>query len=154
MKPTIEVKETPAINLAYLSHIGYANQEQTFNKLVSWASTKGLLDTADFKMLTIFHNSPKVTPLDELRLSICVVLSKPVEAEGEIGLTTIEEGKFVIGHYELLDAEFAPAWRELFAWMNERGHKKADRPTFELFHNDFRQHPEKKFIVDFYIPVE
>ncbi len=153
MNSSIEVKEVAAINLAYLSHIGYANQAQTFDKLVNWASAKGILNSPDFKMLTIFHDSPKVTPLDKVRLSICVVLTKPVEAEGEVNLTTIEKGKFLIGHYELLDAEFAPTWRDLFAWMNEHGYKKADRPTFELFHNDFRSHPEKKFIVDFYIPV-
>ena len=154
MNPSIEVKEVPSINLAYIAHIGLANQEHTFNKMVNWARAKGLLNSADFKMLTIFHDSPKVTPLDKVRLSICVVLTKPVEAEGEVGFTTIEKGKFIIGHYELLDAEFAPAWRNLFAWMNEQGYKKTDRPTFELFNNDFRQHPEKKFIVDFYIPVE
>ncbi len=153
MNPTIEVKEVPVINLAYLSHIGYANQEETFDKLVTWASTKGLLNSPDFKMLTIFHDSPKVTPLDKVRLSICVVLTKPIEVEGEVKLTTIKKGNYIIGHYELLDAEFAPTWRDLFAWMNKQGYQKADGPTFELFNNDFRSHPEKKFIVDFYIPV-
>ena len=39
-------------------------------------------------------------------------------------------------------------------WMNENGYKRADRHIFELYHNNFNDHPEKKAIVDFYIPVE
>jgi len=37
--------------------------------------------------------------------------------------------------------------------MNENGFKKADGNPFEIFHNNFREHPENKAIVDFYIPV-
>jgi len=38
--------------------------------------------------------------------------------------------------------------------MNENGYKKAAQNPFEIYHNDFRMHPENKCIVDFYIPIE
>jgi AraC family transcriptional regulator len=37
--------------------------------------------------------------------------------------------------------------------MNENGYKRADGNPFEIYHNNFDEHPEKKSIVDFYIPV-
>jgi AraC family transcriptional regulator len=38
--------------------------------------------------------------------------------------------------------------------MNEKGYKKVDQNPFEIMHNDFNEHPEKKCIVDFCIPIE
>jgi len=37
--------------------------------------------------------------------------------------------------------------------MNQNGYRKSDNNVFEIYHNDFKQHPENKFIVDFYIPI-
>ena len=50
--------------------------------------------------------------------------------------------------------EFEKSWTGLFIWMNENRYKKADKNPFEIYHNDYRDHPDKKSIVDFYIPVE
>jgi len=37
--------------------------------------------------------------------------------------------------------------------MNENGYSKADNIPFEIYHNNFNEHPEKKCIVDMYIPI-
>ncbi|GAB4450942.1 MAG: hypothetical protein Fur0028_06520 [Bacteroidales bacterium] len=42
----------------------------------------------------------------------------------------------------------------LFLWMNKNGYKKADREPFEIYYNNFKEHPERKAIVDFCIPIE
>jgi AraC family transcriptional regulator len=38
--------------------------------------------------------------------------------------------------------------------MNENGYEKADREPFEIYYNNFKEHPERKAIVDFCIPIE
>jgi AraC family transcriptional regulator len=38
--------------------------------------------------------------------------------------------------------------------MNENGYKKANQNPFEIIHNNFSDHPEKKCMVDLYIPIE
>ncbi len=50
--------------------------------------------------------------------------------------------------------ELEKPWTGLFLWMNKNGYKKKDRNPFEIYHNNFKEHPEKKAIVDFYIPIE
>ena len=60
---------------------------------------------------------------------------------------------FIIGSFVIDLSEFEKAWNSLFVWMAESGYKKADREVFEIYHNDYRVHPEKKCIVDYYIPI-
>jgi AraC family transcriptional regulator len=74
-------------------------------------------------------------------MSGCIVLKEPVAVDGEVGLTTIPNGKFIIGRFEIEPNDFDKAWRGLFNWMNENGYQKADDNPFEIYHNDFNTHP-------------
>tara|TARA_R110000868_G_scaffold220806_2_gene472272 strand:- start:19592 stop:19834 length:243 start_codon:yes stop_codon:yes gene_type:complete len=79
---------------------------------------------------------------------------KSVHTEGEIGHTIIQGGKFIIVSFEIGMDEFEKSWTGLYLWMNQNGYKKAEREPFEMYHNNFNEHPESKAIVDFYIPIE
>jgi len=153
MNAKIEIKETPKLNLAFITQIGHLGLENAYAKLIRWAGPKGLL-REDSKMATIYHDSYKITEPEKVRMSACLILNEITEVDGEIGLTTIEKGKCIVGHFEIGIHEFEKSWTSLFIWMNENGYKKADRNPFEIYHNNFNEHPEKKAIVDFYIPIE
>ncbi len=153
MNAKIEIKEMPKMSLAYVSSIGAQNIEIAYQKLIRWATPKGLVDK-QAKMVTIYHDSFKITEADKVRTSACIILNKPVETEGEIALTAIEQGKCIISRYEIRMDEFEKSWTGLFVWMNENGYKKANKNPFEIYHNNFNEHPEKKCIVDFCIPIE
>lgn len=152
MNAKMEIKWMPKMNLAYVSSMGPQNLANAFQKIVQWATPKGLMNEYT-KMATIYHNSFKVTEASKVRMSACILLNKPVETHGEIGLTTIEEGKCIVGSFEIGMDEFEKSWTGLYLWMNENGYKKAEREPFEIYHNNFNEHPEKKAIVDFYIPI-
>lgn len=153
MNAKIEIKEMPKLELAFITQIGHIGLENAYAKLIQWASPKGLLKE-DSKMATIYHDSFKITEPEKVRMSACLILNEKTEVSGEIGLTTIEKGKFIVGHFEIGIQEFEKSWMGLFIWMNENGYKKADRNPFEIYHNNFNEHPEKIAIVDFYIPIE
>ncbi|WP_207531928.1 AraC family transcriptional regulator [Desertivirga arenae] len=152
MNAKIEVREMPEMNLAYVSNIGPQNLADSFNKLVRWASPQGLLN-GDTKMLTIYHDSFKVTEPSKVRMSACIVLTKSVDPSSEIGLASMDPGKCIVASLEIHLDEFEKSWQGLFVWMNENGYKKAERNPFEIYHNNFNEHPERKSIVDFCIPV-
>jgi len=154
MNGSVEVKEISALDVAYISHVGDNNIEAVFERLMKWARPKGLLDVPDFKMLMIFHDSFKITEADKVRMSVGLLLQKPIAVEGEVSLTKIEAGKHVVGRFEIPLEAFEKSWTSLFVWLNEHGYKTANRPPFEIYHNDFRVHPEKKSIVDMYIPID
>lgn len=153
MNAKIEIKEMPEMHLAYVSSMGTQNLESAFKKLMQWATPLGLMDHRT-KMITRYHDSFKVTRADKVRMSASILLDQPIETEGEVGLVTMEAGTCITGRFEIGLDEFEKSWTGLFIWMNENGHKKADREPFEIYHNNFNEHPDRKAIVDFCIPIE
>jgi len=130
MNAKIEIKEMSKVELAYVSCIGQNN------------------------LMNAYHDSFKITEPGKVRMSACVILKKSIKVGGEVGLTTIERGRFIVGSFKIKLNEFEKSWTGLFIWMNEKGYKKVDRNPFEIYHNNFNEHPEKICIVDFYIPIE
>ncbi|MCK9208328.1 MAG: AraC family transcriptional regulator [Salinivirgaceae bacterium] len=154
MNAKIEIKEMPKLDVAFITQIGENGLDKAFEKLVKWARPKGLLESKDFRMARVYHDSFKITEPEKVRMSVCILLKEPLEVSGEIGLTTIEKGKFIVGHFEIEPEDFEKSWSGLYIWMNENGFQKAERNPFEIFHNNYHEHPEKKSIVDLYIPIK
>jgi len=153
MNAKVEVKELAQMDLAYVSSMGPQHMESAFQKLIRWATPQGLMHEQT-KMVVIYHDSFKVTPADKVRMSACILIKQPLDTKGEIGHTSIGPGKCIVGRFEITLNEFEKSWTGLFIWMNENGYKKAAKNPFEIYHNNFNEHPEKKAIVDFCIPVE
>jgi AraC family transcriptional regulator len=154
MNAKIEIKKTPELNLAGVSHVGINGIENAFEKLTKWAIPKGLLKNSEAKMGRIFYDSFKVTAPEKVRMNIFLTTNEPFDTEGEINKLTINKGKCIVGRFEITPNEFEKSWTSLFIWMNENGYKKSSENPFEIYHNDYREHPENKFIVDLHIPIE
>jgi AraC family transcriptional regulator len=153
MNATIEIKELPKMDWAFITQIGPEGLDATFGRLLQWAIPKGLVGD-NLKMGRIYHDSFKITAPEKVRMSACLLLQEPVSVNGEIGLTTTQKGKYIVGHFEITPHDFEKSWQSLFLWMNENGYKKADQNPFEIIHNNFNEHPEKKCLVDLCIPIE
>ncbi|MCQ0110121.1 AraC family transcriptional regulator [Zhouia amylolytica] len=153
MNAKIQIQDVPNMDLAYVSCNGPAGLENAYDKLIRWATPQGLMNEHT-KMVTIYHDSFKVTEARKVRMSAAILLRKPVKLYGEVGLTSITKGTFIVGCFEIGLDEFEKSWTGLFLWMNENGYKKTAANPFEVYHNNFNEHPEKKAIVDFYIPIE
>ena len=153
MNATIEIKEMPNMELAYITHIGVNGLENAFQRIVKWARPKGLLNAKDATIVRVFHDSFKITDEDKVRMSIGVTLQDKIPTDGEVGLMTIKSGKYIVGRFEIEPKEFEQSWNGLFVWMSEMGYKKADSSPFEIYHNNYNEHPEKKCIVDICIPI-
>ena len=154
MKKNIEIREMPAMDVIYCRHTGKFNLIGTaYNKLFKWAGPRGLLSPG-MKCITMYHDDPKITAIDKVRQSACIVINKEVKTEGEIGRMLIAGGKYVVGHFEITDTEFQDAWDSVCLWLSESGYQPEDKNPYELYHNNHEDHPEKKFIVDICIPVK
>ena len=152
MNARIEIQTMPRMELAYISVIGPQHLSDAYRKLMEWATPNGILNEHT-KLITIYHDSLKVTDEPKVRLSACITLETPVTVTGEIGLTSIQSAAYVVGKYEITLDEFEDAWTGMFLWMNENGYKRAEGNPFEIYHNNFNEHPEKKCIVDLCIPI-
>lgn len=154
MNLKIKVTDLPEMNLVSVMSLGIANVESSFNVLIDWAKEKQLFPREDLKMISVYHDSFKVTSADKVRIHACMLLDKPLEKQdGEIFPETLEAGKFIIGSGELTLAEFEQSWVSLFLWMKENGYTTRKAFPFEIYHSNFKEHPEGKMLVDFCIPI-
>ncbi|BDD05726.1 AraC family transcriptional regulator [Aureibacter tunicatorum] len=150
----VGIKNLPAMQVAYIHSMGLEELGRNYQKLVQWGMSEGLMNDQS-QMITIYHDSFKVTEPHKVRMDACLLLQKELkQAKEEVRLKFIPEGKFIVGSFELGMQEFEQAWTGLFLWMNENEYQKADREPFGIYYNDFNSHPEKKAIVDLCIPIK
>ena len=155
MKANVTVKNVEELQLAYISHKGAMDKiGEVFNRLIKWATPKGLMSQENLRLLTIYHDSPKITSPDNIRSSIAIVLNSKIAVDGEVSLKSINPGKCIVSRFEITPNEFQQAWESSFVWMSENGYKKGEKDPFEIYYNNAQEHPEHKFIVDLCIPVQ
>ncbi|WP_347174025.1 AraC family transcriptional regulator [Polaribacter uvawellassae] len=148
------IQNVEELQLAYISHKGEMEKiGEVFNRLIQWAAPKGLMNQENLRLLTMYHDSPKITSPENIRSSIAIVLNTKTTVEGEVRLKTIQPGKCIVSRFEITPNEFQQAWESNFVWMSENGYKKGDKDPFEIYYNNAAEHPENKFIVDMCIPV-
>jgi AraC family transcriptional regulator len=154
MNLKIEVKELPEMNLAAVMSLGIANVEPSYNILIDWAKKKQLFPRENVKMISVYHDSFKVTPPGKVRIHACMLLDKHLDKqEGLVFSETIHAGKFIVGSGEVTLQDFEQCWVSLFLWMNEHYYSTRKAFPFEIYHTNFKEHLEGKMIVDFCIPV-
>ena len=156
----IEVKEMPDFHVAYVRHIGpYKGDSQLFeglfDKLMRWAGPRGLLRFPETKVLSVYHDDPKITDEDKLRTSACITVPEDTPVEGEIGKMTVSGGAFAVAGFEIHADEYEEAWDLLMGgWLPDSGYQPDDRLCYEMMLNDPKEHPEGKHIVDICVPVK
>lgn len=151
MNANIEVKQLPEQNYVYITCIGPHELPSAFQRLIGWAIPNGLM-TKETKLMTVYQDSLKVTEEKKARFRACFQLQKKVESEFESA--SISAGKYVVGRFEIVLDDFEKAWTGLYVWMDEYNLERAEGESFEIYHNNFNEHPENKAIVDFHIPIK
>ncbi|MGH1518573.1 AraC family transcriptional regulator [Chryseobacterium sp. JK1] len=154
MNLKIEVKEMPEMNLAAVMSLGIEKVEPSYNVLISWAKKNHLFPRENVKMISVYHDSFKVTTPDKVRIHACMLLDEKLESQkGEIFPETIDAGKYIVGSGEVTLHDFEQCWVSLFLWMNENHYSMRKSFPFEIYHSNFKEHPEGKMFVDFCIPI-
>ncbi len=150
-----EVKEMPEYDVAYVRKMGpYGKEtcEEAFAELTRWAGPRGYL--ASGVMLLVYWDNPDVTPPEKCRVDACVSVPKGTAPGGQIALQTIKGGPYGVCHFEIQSDSFQEAWDDAFTWLVNSGYECAEKPCYERYHKDAKDHPEGKWIFDICIPLK
>ena len=153
MNANVIVKEINPLKMVYVSHIGVQGLDSSFYKIIDWVRKKELVSEKEIDIVRIYHDSFKITPPDKVRMEIGVPVKEKVKTEFDIQYREIQPKLCVVGSFEISLDEFEKSWSSIFIWMNENGYKPSEEKPFEIIHNNYNEHPQKKCVVDFYIPV-
>lgn len=152
--PAVEIKTLPPQRVVFLRHQGpYDKVGATWSKLAAWAGAHGLFGPAT-RFLGISWDDPQITPPDKLRYDAAIAVSRPVEPEGEIGVTEIAGGEYATilhkGPYETLGRTYQML---LGSWLPQSGRELRDVPCFELYLNSPQTARPEELLTVVHAPV-
>jgi len=156
----VEVKDLDEMTVAYVRHVGpYAGDTELFmglfGKLMQWAGPRGLVQPPATKFVTVYHDDPDIVELSKQRISCGLTVAPDTEVDGEVNKLTVPAGSYALGRFEIDASQYGDAWKAMYqGWLPESGYQPDDRPCFEIYLNDPKQHPEGKHIVDIVVPVK
>ncbi len=148
----VSVQDISALSLLANPCVGAENLSAALTRVVHLAMEKGAMEDSKTKILTIFHDSFRDTPANKVRMSACITKSKVLEAPF-LDAITVNAATCIKGDFEIGIHEFSSSWASLYGWMNANGFRTTGQDPFEIYHNDYQSHPEKKCIVSMYIPI-
>jgi len=148
----VSVQDINALSLLANPCVGAENLSAALTRVVHLAMEKGAMEDSKTKILTIFHDSFRDTPANKVRMSVCITKSKVLEAPF-LDAITVNAATCIKGDFEIGIHEFSSSWASLYGWMNANGFRPTGQDPFEIYHNDYQSHPEKKCIVSMYIPI-
>jgi AraC family transcriptional regulator len=115
---------------------------------------RGLLGP-DMKLIGIVHDDPDVTPPDKVRYDAAVVVTRPVQPEGEFGVMKLAAGAFAVvqhkGPYETLGTTYQSIYG---GWLPRSGYRLRDVPAFEQYLNSPRDTKPEDLLTLIHVPVE
>ena len=148
----VSVQDISALSLLANPCVGAENLSAALTRVVHLAMEKRAMEDSKTKILTIFHDSFRDTPANKVRMSACITKSKVLEAPF-LDAITVNAATCIKGDFEIGIHEFSSSWASLYGWMNANGFRPTGQDPFEIYHNDYQSHPEKKCIVSMYIPI-
>ena len=153
---SVKVKDLPSCRLAYLRCKAPFNEDDinaAFFKLVNWAWPRKLL-TKDTLFMGVHWNNPDLTPEEKMIYDACITVPKDIKADRFVNIQTLPEGKFAVARCEIEMGHTEEEWVSLlFNWLAPSNYMPDDRPGYEIYYNDPRQHPLKRHILDLCQPI-
>lgn len=166
MKPAIirpdlelktEIREVPVRNVIYIRLFGdYKLNDYggTWGRLCQFIHTQQL-PMGEMMPLCIYHDDPKVTPVDKLRTDVCMVVPEKVTSKGDIGFRQLPAGRYAVflykGSYEHLQSVYDTIYGK---YLPEMECTLRDEASAERYMNDPTTTAPEDLLTEIYIPVE
>jgi AraC family transcriptional regulator len=149
------IKTIPDLHLAYIRHTGsYDKVGSSFQKLMFWAATHLVLKLKPVT-IGIVHDNPDLTAEQHIRFDACVLLSKEIKPNGEIGYKKIEGGKFTVFTYKGAYDGFYPVYDYIYnVCLFDNKFDLADKPALEWYIKSPPFNKPENFVTDFYVPIK
>ena len=162
LNENLNLKEPKIMNLEpkQAIYLKLTGNYQTLNFGDAWGRLwryvkENKLFSAGIEHVAIYYDDPKVTEESKLRTDICLVLPKKTDPKGEIGVKTIEGGKYAMflytGSYEHLGAVYDTIYGK---WLPESGQRLRNYHCFEKYINNPDKTSPEKLKTEIYVPIE
>ena len=153
---SVEIKHEEDLQLVYVRYSGpYKGDSQLFSELFDslyqWGAERELISESS-RWFVIYHDYGDETHEDMLRISVCLSVHRNVAVSGNVGVMTLQQGKYGVGKFYIDAKDYGKAWYHMYAvWLQQSGYTVADRCAFE--HYPAQEERSDKQLVEIYIPL-
>ena len=113
------------------------------------------LFTKGIQSIGLPYDDPKVTDKNKLRYDACLVIHKDAKPAVEVGVKTLEGGKFAMFLYQGSYKNFEQVYDHMFnGWLMETNYELRDVPCRERYISRPDRVAEDKLKTEFYIPIK
>lgn len=105
---------------------------EAMEKIGEWAKSH---DIPDANRIHIFHDDPDVTPAEECRADIGMMVPEDVETPHDIALQEIPAGEYATLRKIVTEfSQYGEMWESLMEQIEASDSHMGDGPCFELYH--------------------
>lgn len=119
---------------------------------MGWSVANNVHETGT--IIGIYWDNPEVTPADKCRIDACISINDEIALKNTISTQVIAGGSYGVCSFEIVDENFKQAWEEAFNWLIASGYECADKPCYELYHNNGLDDPNGIWKIDICIPLK
>lgn len=113
------------------------------------------LFTKGIEHIGLPHDDPKITDENKARYDACLVIHKTAEPANDIGVKTLEGGKFAVFLYQGSYEYFQDVYNYLFNdWLLHADYELREAPVREKYISNPEQVEASKLKTEFYIPIK
>lgn len=161
-KPEIKLSQAKVVqqepkNVIYIAASGnYKNISYSSLYERMWVEIKrqGLFGE-NMEHIAVYYDNPEVMVCDNMKCDVCISVSKAAQPNEEIGVKTIDGGRFVMftytGPYSNVGVAYDKIYGELLA---QGGFSTRDTFCYEIYTNDPTQTAPQQLETEIYIPIE
>jgi AraC family transcriptional regulator len=154
MKP--KFMELNPMKVIYVNSIGpYDGKgtDEAWQKVCTFADKKGLFGRSN-DFIGISYDDPAVTEPAKLRYDACISVSREIQAGGEVGVKTIEGGRYAVFMHKGPYSGFQKSYDYIYGvWLPQSGAELRDAPCFEKYLNSPDKTKPENLKTEIYIPV-
>jgi AraC family transcriptional regulator len=120
-----------------------------------WGEVKAQqLFTKGIRHIGLPHDDPKITDANKIRYDACLIIHKDAKPNGDVGVKTLQGGKFASFLYQGSYKHIADVYDYMFnEWLINTDYELRDAPCREKYISDARRVAEEKLKTEFYIPI-
>ncbi|WP_374334634.1 GyrI-like domain-containing protein [Leeia sp.] len=134
--PAVSVREVPARTVLYARELAAYGKDACARAYAALCTQLGFKpDFASHQVVALYWDHPLITDAVHCRTDLCIeVDERLVKAHPSCPSQQVPGGRYAVFDCEIHGQEqFAFAWQYAVDWLQERQHKLADQPAYELY---------------------
>jgi AraC family transcriptional regulator len=152
-----EIRTMPEQRVLFVRKTGRYDKvaAEAWSTLMGFAYSRRLMGK-NTRGIGISRDNPDITPEEKIRYDACITIDKDVKPEDEIGIQTLNGGRYAVFLHKGPYDKLGETYNAIFSgWFPSSGERLRDAPYFEVYLNrDPRRTKPENLRTEICIPIE